>query len=115
MVLGDGVSYYETIRFMKETIKFMKRLKVAYAKKELKADIIVDMATLTGAQQIATGKYHAAIVTNNELWEDASKDAGKKSGDLCFPLVFTPEFHLREFDSDIADMRNSVIVSSYLS
>jgi probable aminopeptidase NPEPL1 len=84
---------------------------VAYAKKDLKADIIVDMATLTGAQQIATGKYHAAIVTNNESWEEASKQAGRKSGDLCFPLVFAPEFHLKEFDSDIADMRNSVLVS----
>lgn len=82
---------------------------VAYAKKDLKADIIVDMATLTGAQQIATGKYHAAIVTNNESWEEASKQAGRKSGDLCFPLVFAPEFHLKEFDSDIADMRNSVL------
>ena len=31
--------------------------KVAYAQKDLKADIIVDMATLTGAQGIATGKF----------------------------------------------------------
>ena len=89
----------------------MLSFKVAYAKKDLKADIIVDMATLTGAQEIATGKYHAAIVTNNDQWEQAAKDAGKISGDLCFPLVFTPEFHLKQFDSDIADMRNSVLVN----
>lgn len=68
------------------------------------------MATLTGAQGIATGKYHAAVVTNSEPWEQACLQAGKISGDLCFPIVFTPEFHLREFDSEIADMRNSVIV-----
>ena len=30
---------------------------VAYAQKDLKADVIVDMATLTGAQGIATGKF----------------------------------------------------------
>eukprot|EP00058_Branchiostoma_floridae_P000348 XP_002585836.1 hypothetical protein BRAFLDRAFT_132933 [Branchiostoma floridae] len=39
---------------------------VAYAAKDLQADIIVDMATLTGAQGISVGKYHAAILTNNK-------------------------------------------------
>ncbi len=29
---------------------------MAYAQKDLKADVIVDMATLTGAQGVATGK-----------------------------------------------------------
>ena len=29
---------------------------MAYAQKDLKADVVVDMATLTGAQGIATGK-----------------------------------------------------------
>ena len=40
------------------------------------------MATLTGAQGVATGLYHAAVVTNNEDWEKASVCAGKSSGDL---------------------------------
>ena len=39
---------------------------VAYARRDLKADIIVDMCTLTGAQGVATGRYHAAHMTNNE-------------------------------------------------
>ena len=34
---------------------------VAYAKKNLKADIILDMATLTGAQGIATGNILLAL------------------------------------------------------
>lgn len=29
---------------------------VAYAQKDLKADIVIDIATLTGAQGVATGK-----------------------------------------------------------
>ena len=41
---------------------------VAYARRDLKADIIVDMCTLTGAQGVATGRYHAAHMTNNEGW-----------------------------------------------
>lgn len=32
------------------------RYQVAYARKDLKADVVVDMATLTGAQGIATGE-----------------------------------------------------------
>lgn len=81
---------------------------VAYAKKDLKSEIIVDLATLTGAQKIATGKYHAAIVTNNEDYENLFIKAGKFSGDLLAPLPFTPELHFSEFKSDVADMKNSV-------
>lgn len=34
------------------------------------ADVIVDMATLTGAQAHMTGKHHAAVLTNCELFEE---------------------------------------------
>nr|XP_002131747.1 probable aminopeptidase NPEPL1 [Ciona intestinalis] len=81
---------------------------VAYASKDLKADIILDMATLTGAQGVSTGKYHAAVLTNDEIWEAASVAAGKASGDLAFPLVYCPELHFPEFNSAVADMKNSV-------
>jgi probable aminopeptidase NPEPL1 len=75
---------------------------VAYAKKDLKAEIIVDMATLTGAQGIATGKYHAALVTNSQEYEDQFVKAGKFSGDLTFPLPFSPELHFSEFRSEVS-------------
>merc|ERR1712002_681892 len=39
---------------------------VAYAGKDLKANIIVDMCTLTGAQGIATGRNHASHISNTE-------------------------------------------------
>lgn len=81
---------------------------VAYALKDLKADVIVDMATLTGAQGIATGKYHASILTNNEDWELASVKAGQNSGDLVHPVPYSPELHYPEFSSAVADMKNSV-------
>ena len=40
---------------------------VVYADRDLKANIIVDMCTLTGAQGISTGRYHAACLTNSEV------------------------------------------------
>ncbi|XP_005993620.1 probable aminopeptidase NPEPL1 [Latimeria chalumnae] len=81
---------------------------VVYASKDLGADIVLDMATLTGAQGIATGKYHAAILTNSEEWELACMKAGRNCGDLVHPLVYCPELHFSEFTSAVADMKNSV-------
>uniref|UniRef100_A0A1A8FJD4 Aminopeptidase-like 1 n=1 Tax=Nothobranchius korthausae TaxID=1143690 RepID=A0A1A8FJD4_9TELE len=81
---------------------------VVYASKDLSADIILDMATLTGAQGISTGKYHAAVMTNSEQWEVACVRAGRSSGDLAHPLVYCPELHFSEFTSAMADMKNSV-------
>lgn len=66
------------------------------------------MATLTGAQGIATGKYHGAILTNTEEWEIKGIIAGKNSGDLLAPIPYCPELHFSEFSSALADMKNSV-------
>ncbi|KAL5282662.1 NPEPL1 family protein [Megaselia abdita] len=82
---------------------------VAFAQKDLKANIILDMATLTGAQGISTGKYHGAILANCEDWENKSLEAGRKSGDLLAPIVYCPELHFSEFSSSLADMKNSVM------
>jgi probable aminopeptidase NPEPL1 len=81
---------------------------VAYAAKKLKADTIVDMATLTGAQLLATGRRHAGIMTNDEDLERAVCEAGRASGDLAHPLPYCPEFFRSEFKSKVADMKNSV-------
>uniref|UniRef100_A0A8D1VNR4 Cytosol aminopeptidase domain-containing protein n=1 Tax=Sus scrofa TaxID=9823 RepID=A0A8D1VNR4_PIG len=85
---------------------------VSYACKDLGADIILDIATLTGAQGIATGKYHAAVLTNSAEWEAACVKAGRQCGDLVHPLVFCPELHFCEFTSAVADMKNSVAVGA---
>jgi len=81
---------------------------VAYATRDLKAPIVVDLATLTGAQLMATGKLHAAIVSNDEALEAHAVAAGKRSGDLVFPLPYAPELYRAELASPVADMRNSV-------
>jgi probable aminopeptidase NPEPL1 len=80
----------------------------SYAVRVLGADTVLDAATLTGAQGIATGEHFAAVVSNDETVERALCDAGRATGDLCWPLPFAPEFFRSEFKSPIADMRNSV-------
>lgn len=82
---------------------------VAYATKHIEGlDLVVDMATLTGAQLVATGKRHAGILTNDEDTEKRAMECGMHSGDLCFPLLYLPELLMDEFKSEVADMKNSV-------
>ncbi|HPF13592.1 MAG: leucyl aminopeptidase family protein [Planctomycetes bacterium] len=81
---------------------------VSYAARKLKAAVILDAATLTGAQLVATGKAHAAVVTNEESLETGLIQAGKLSGELVHPLPFAPELYKKEFASQVADMKNSV-------
>ncbi|KAF6197620.1 hypothetical protein GE061_008586 [Apolygus lucorum] len=81
---------------------------VVYANRDLNADIILDMATLTGAQGIATGKYHGAVLTNSGDWESTATAVSRLAGDLLFPIPYSPELHFPEFNSAVADMKNSV-------
>jgi len=69
-------------------------------------DVIMDMATLTGAQLIGVGRRHAAVYTGSDAWEAAATKAGKLTGDTCHPIVYAPEFHEPEFASKVADFRN---------
>ncbi|KAI6221406.1 CYTOSOL-AP domain-containing protein [Aphelenchoides fujianensis] len=81
---------------------------VFYAKNVLKCGTIVDMATLTMAQQYATGKYHAAVMANKDALELEAIKAGKKSGDLVHPLPYAPELHFESnLKSAVADMKNA--------
>lgn len=81
---------------------------VAYAVKCLNPEIVIDIATLTGAQGISTGKYFAALYCNNDELEKVAIQAGRISGDLVHPMPYAPEFFRPEFKSSIADMKNSV-------
>jgi probable aminopeptidase NPEPL1 len=81
---------------------------VFYASKFLNARVIVDIATLTGAQLIATGRNHGAIYCNDALLEQIALECGRATGDLTFPVPYCPEFYRNEFRSSVADMKNSV-------
>ncbi|KAJ1360782.1 Leucine aminopeptidase 1 [Parelaphostrongylus tenuis] len=80
---------------------------VCYAKNILKADVIIDLATLTGTQSYVSGKFHAALLTNCQEWERKACVAGRRSGDLVAPMIFCPDLHFPDLRSPVADMRNS--------
>lgn len=81
---------------------------VAWAVKYREPSQIIDCATLTGAQSVATGKRHAGVYASHEAIEGAAVEVGRRTGDLVHPLPYAPEFYRKEFGSGIADMRNSV-------
>ena len=87
LVLGDGVHYAAT---------------------RLNPKVIMDIATLTGAQLVCTGRRHSALFSNDEALEEQAMRSGKSTGDLCFPMLYCPEFHREMFSSACADMKNSV-------
>ena len=80
---------------------------VAYASKNLQPRLIVDIATLTGAQLICTGQVHAAILTANEKLEKLVMNIGKTTGELVYPILYAPELLMKEFSSKVADYKNS--------
>jgi len=79
-----------------------------FASKHLNPKVIVDMATLTGAQLIATGRKHGALYCNDDDLEALVVRMGKETGDLAHPMPYCPEFYKNEFRSQVADMKNSV-------
>ncbi len=81
---------------------------VSWAARQVKADVIIDTATLTGAALVATGRAVSCTVSNRAGLESLSVECGRATGDLTLPLMFCPEFFHAEFKSKVADMRNSV-------
>ena len=61
-------------------------------------------------QGISTGRYHAAHLTNSDEMEQMTSLADRACGDLSFPIVYCPELQFIEFNSSVADMKNSVAV-----
>lgn len=68
-------------------------------------DGIVDVATLTGAQSIALGTRTAAVMTNNEKFQEVFLNAVKLSGELFWPMPL-PEELRPSLDSPVADIAN---------
>ncbi|MDF0542330.1 leucyl aminopeptidase [Sphingobium sp. H39-3-25] len=78
---------------------------VTWAQKTYKPQVMIDLATLTGAMMVALGDQHAGLFSNDDGLADDLLAAGKTVGDLLwrFPLS---EAYNKLIDSPIADMKN---------
>jgi leucyl aminopeptidase len=76
-----------------------------YARQE-GATHILDLATLTGAMEVALGDLYAGIFANDDAWREEVVAAGEASGDHAWPFPMHPRYR-RYVDSVYADLKNS--------
>jgi leucyl aminopeptidase len=72
---------------------------------EIGSDIIVDIATLTGACKVALGQYMAALMSNDEKLVKQMQKASRRSGEKVWHMPSGPEY-VKEMKSKIADLKN---------
>ncbi|HEX6780736.1 MAG TPA: leucyl aminopeptidase [Solirubrobacterales bacterium] len=77
---------------------------LAYAV-ELGAERIVDIATLTGAVEVALGKTYAAVVSNDDELAAAALRAGEETGELLWRMPLHPEY-TELMKGTVADLSN---------
>jgi len=77
---------------------------LTYAEKELKPNIIVDVATLTGACVVALGSAASGVIGDKDVIKKL-KEASKTSGEKIWELPLYEEYK-RQVESEIADVRN---------
>ncbi len=65
---------------------------LTYCVRELGAERVVDVATLTGAVLIALGSTYAALISNDDDWAEAVRRAADASGELAWRLPLHPEY-----------------------
>ena len=78
---------------------------LTYCRRDLGADRIVDIATLTGGVVIALGSTYAALVSNDDEWAAAVEEAGKATGELAWRMPLHAEY--KELTTGkVADLTN---------
>ena len=76
-----------------------------YAQDKYKPEIMIDLATLTGAIVMSLGNKMAGIFSNNDDLSDKLLDAGRDSGDNVWRLPLSDSYD-KMINSKFADMKN---------
>ena len=77
---------------------------LTYAEK-YNPDVVIDVATLTGACVAALGEYPAGLLGNHKPLINSLLNAGNSSGDRCWELPLWDDYQ-SELDSNFADIAN---------
>ncbi len=68
-------------------------------------DLLIDVATLTGAQVVSLGTRVAGVMANDDALRDAVVDAAGRAGEAMWPMPL-PEELRKGLDSAVADLAN---------
>ncbi|GAA4798520.1 hypothetical protein GCM10023200_38840 [Actinomycetospora chlora] len=77
---------------------------IAYALDELAPDVLVDVATLTGAMKVALGVRTGGVFASDPALRTALVDAGAATGESWWPMPLSADLD-PDVDSAIADVR----------
>lgn len=78
---------------------------LAYAARRLQPDLLVDLATLTGANAVALGKRTAALYSDNDILAGELTAAADAAGERVWRMPLTDDY-LESIASDVADAAN---------
>lgn len=79
---------------------------LAYAQHQWKPEIMIDLATLTGACAVALGEEVAGLFSSDQELSDEMRGYGSSTGDLLWPLPLWDRY-FEAMKSDVADMVNA--------
>ncbi|MFR9777122.1 leucyl aminopeptidase family protein [Micromonospora sp. MS34] len=79
---------------------------MAYAVREIKPDLLVDLATLTGANAVALGKRHGALYSENDQLAADLLTAIEAAGERAWRMPLAADY-VEYLGSDIADLHSS--------
>jgi leucyl aminopeptidase len=78
---------------------------LGYAVATLAPDVVVDIATLTGAASLGLGRRHGALYATTDNLRDALLEAATDGGERLWAMPLETDYR-DALDSDIADLRN---------
>nr|WP_230417024.1 leucyl aminopeptidase family protein [Micromonospora tarapacensis] len=93
---------------------------LAYAEQELKPDLLIDLATLTGANAVALGTRTGALYSDNDQLATALLAAIEAAGEAAWRMPLAADY-VEHLGSDLADLHSaptqgagSVLAALYL-
>ena len=78
---------------------------LTYCQQEFKPQMIIDLATLTGAIIVALGKEYAGLFANDDSLSTQIVEAGQQVEEKCWPMPMGDAYD-KMLKSHIADMKN---------
>ena len=109
MRVGDVITHYggQTVEVLNTDAEGRLVLAdaLAYADDVLAPDLVVDLATLTGAARVALGTSIAALYATDDELATALLDAGTASGDRLWRMPLAGDYR-DALDSPVADLAN---------
>jgi leucyl aminopeptidase len=107
---GDIITHYDGTTSESTNSDAEGRLVLAdalgYAVDRLAPDVIIDLATLTGANAVALGKCTAALYSHDDELADALTAAGRAAGEQMWRMPL-PDEYAEYLRSELADRHSS--------